>query len=192
MLTLNALITIKPYFRAFKAWRLVLIGTSSARFRLSDSLWQENVAFGYPHEEYLYFKGDPDVVLRKIRKLIKVFDKRELFFQEENPGLEEVTLGVDNEVIIKPIMYASIKSLLTKKGFIHPYKKSKKAIPKIDPIFEKLGFIEYLSNDIVILYGSSICSRLGVQATESYGSISILQHIVSPIKESFHQRDLGQ
>ena len=153
MLTLNALITIKPYFRAFKAWRLVLIGTSSARFRLSGSLWQENVAFGYPHEEYLYFKGDPDIVLRKIRELITLFDRRELFFQEENPGLEEIVLGVDNEVIIKPIVYASIKSLLKEKGFIHPYKRAKKAIPKIDPRFKKLGLIDYLSNEIVVLHG---------------------------------------
>ena len=153
MLTLNALTTIKPYFKTFKAWRLVLIGASSARFRLSDSLWQEDVAFAYPHEEYLYFKGDPEVVLRKIGELIAKFDRGELFFQEENHSLEEIVLGVDNEVIIKPIVYASIKSLLKEKGFIHPYRRAKKAIPEINPKFEKMGLIEYLSDDIVVLHG---------------------------------------
>ena len=153
MLTLNALTTIKPYFKSFNVWRVVLIGTSSARFKLSDSLWQENVAFAYPHEEYLYFKGDPEIVLQKIRESISMFDRRELFFQEENPDLEQVVLGVDNEVIIKPIVYASIKSLLKEKGFIHPYKRAKKAIPEINPKFEKMRLIEYLSDDIVVLHG---------------------------------------
>jgi hypothetical protein len=153
MLILNALTTIKPYFKSFKAWRLVLIGTSSARFKLSDSLWQENVAFAYPYQEYMYFKGSPEIVLRKIKELVSMFDRGELFLQEENPGLEQIMLGVDNEVIIKPIVYASIKNLLKEKGFIHPYRKTKKAIPEINRRFEKMGLIEYLSDDIVVLHG---------------------------------------
>lgn len=153
MLTLNALTTINPYFKSFKAWRVVLVGASVYAFKLSDSLWQENVAFAYPYKEYLYFKGNPDTVLQKIREFAGMFDRRELVFQEENPGLEQVVLGVHDEVIIKPIVYASIKSLLREKGFIHPYKRAKKAIPEPNSKLEKMGLIEYLSNDIVILHG---------------------------------------
>jgi len=157
MLTLNALNTINPYFKSFKAWRVVLIGAPRARFRLSDSLWQENVAFAYPYEKYLYFKGNPDIVLQKIREFTSMFDKKELVFQEGNPGLEQVMLGVDDEIIIKPIVYASIKSLLREKGFIHPYKRAKKAIPELNSKFKKMfeekRLIEYLSNDIVVLHG---------------------------------------
>jgi len=154
MLTLNALTTIRPYFRAFKVWRLVLIGTSNARFELSYSLWQENAAFSYPHKENFYFKGNPDIVLPKVKELATMFDRGKLFFEEYNPNFEEISLGVDNEVVIKPIVYASIKSLLKERGFVHPYKKAMKAVPKIDDSrFREMGLVEYLSDDIVVLHG---------------------------------------
>jgi len=155
MLRLNAFTTIKPYFKCFSVFRVPLIGDPRSRFQLARILYNENIAYSFPYEEYLYCKGKPNGILERIREIVEsnIIQGNLVLGSVEKP--EEKVLGPQDEVIIKPIVYSAFEKILESKGFLIPCRTVKKAIPQITEESMNRGFIVPLTStsDVVVLRG---------------------------------------
>mgnify|MGYP000188547306 CR=1 FL=1 len=155
MLRLNAFITIKPYFKNFSVFRIPLIGNPRARSQLARMLYDENIAYSFPHGEYLYYKGKPNETLGKIREIVEsnIIQGNLILSSIEKP--EKKILSPQDEVIIKPIVYSAFEKILESKGFLVPRRTIKKAIPQIKEKSTNRGFFVPLTStsDVVVLRG---------------------------------------
>lgn len=146
---LNALMTNETYFRAFEGFRALMVGESSIRFAIAHSLYKDCVAFSYPHEEYLYFKGDPNSTLRYISDNFKNLLGKELAVSNE---AEKYVFSYENRFILKPIIYMAFEKILESKGFFVPRRTAKRALPRLDSP-PKAEFIVPISDDVLVLRG---------------------------------------
>jgi len=151
MIRLNAFITIKPCFKSFSAFRMPLVGDSRSRFQLARMLFDNGVAYAYPYEEYLYFKGKQDEILRVIEEVIAqgVIQGRLVL----GSPLEKLNLTVRDAVVIKPIVYLAFEKVLESKGFKVPRRRVKRAIPEISDENMKRRLITFLTGDVAVLRG---------------------------------------
>jgi len=151
VITLNFLISIRNYFSEFSVFKTPLIGDNRVRFKLFHYLYANKVAFSYPYGEYLYFKGDPNLVLKKLKQLSKING----VIVSEN--YQEEMLTYENQIVIKPIVYQSFEELLRKKSFRIPGRR-KRAIPDInsansDILKYKEELIIPLTSNVYVLRG---------------------------------------
>lgn len=151
MIRLNAFITTKPYFKSFSVFRIPLVAESRSRFQLAKMLFDNGVAYAYPYEEYLYFKGKQDETLRIDEKIVVqgVIQGKLIL----GSPLEKVDLTVHDAVVIKPIVYLALEKILESKGFKVPRRRVKRAIPEVSDENKKRGLITSLTDDIAVLRG---------------------------------------
>ena len=153
MIRLNAFTTLKPYFKSFSVFRMPLVGDTRSRFQLARKLYDSEVAYAYPHKEYLYFKGHPHETLRVVKETVQqgVIQGKLILGSISEPEL--LYLTPKDEVIVKPIAYSAFEKVLESRGFLVPRRNVKKAIPEISKEDFDRGLIVSLTDDIVILRG---------------------------------------
>ena len=114
MIRLNAFITIKPYFKSFPVFRIPLVGDPRSRFQLARMLSDNGVAYAYPYEEYLYFKGNLKETLRIVEKVIAQGVIRGKLVLGSPP--EKLRLTVHDAVVVKPIVYLAFEKILNQRA----------------------------------------------------------------------------
>ena len=151
MIRLNAFVTIRPYFNSFPVFRAPLAGDQRSRSQLARMLSDSQIAYAYPYEEYLYFKGKQSEVLKFVEEIrARGIIQGKLVL---GPSLEQLSLTVHDAVIIKPIVYLAFEKVLESKGFRVPRRNVKRAIPEISNENMKKGLITSLANDVAVLRG---------------------------------------
>jgi len=152
LIRLNAFITIKPYFKIFNVIRAPLAGDACSCSQLTKMLFDNEVAYAFSHEGYLYFKGDLDETLRTAEKTMTQGITRGNSML--GSPLERLRLTISDSAVIKPIVYLAFEKLLESRGFKIPKRRVKKAIPEINvEANRKRGLITPLTDDIVVLRG---------------------------------------
>ena len=153
MIVLNAFMTVSPSFKKFRVYKIALAGDPRSRFNLAETLYKREVAYAFPHQEFLYFKGNPKVALSEIKNIISSgsYD-RKLILAEEGK-VEQVYLTPVHADIIKPLVYLAIRKHFEVLGFFYPKKRVKKVIPVINDDNRRKGLVISLSKSIVVLRG---------------------------------------
>ena|GEM_PF-2419883 len=153
MIRLNAFTTLKPYFKSFPIFRIPLVGDSRSRFQLTRILYDNEVAYAYPYEEYLYFKGNSHKTLNVVKEIVQqgITQGKLILGSASKPELLHLTPR--DEVIVKPIVYSAFEKILELREFQVPRRNVKKVIPKISKENFDRELIVSLTNDVVILRG---------------------------------------
>ena len=154
MIKLNAFVTLKPYFKEFSTFRIPIAGRPSDCSQLTKRLFNNGVAYGFQHEAYLYFKGNPNETVRIIEEMIKKEFRGKVILGEFSK-LEELSLTPNDASIIKPIVYLAFEKVLESNGFKVPRRNVKKAIPEVNDVNRERGLVVSLIShkDIVVLRG---------------------------------------
>jgi len=114
-----------------------------------DRLYTNNVAYSFPHKEFLYFKGKTNETVNQIRRDFNELLEDKLFMGNQ---IEEYKLSYNTQIILKPIVYMAFEKLLETIGFFIPKKTVKRSLPLIDTPLDD-DFIIQLNEDIFILRG---------------------------------------
>lgn len=153
MISLNAFVTVKPYFKKFVVFRVPLVGDPHVRSQLTRILFNNGVAYAFPYEVYLYFKGKPNETSNMIKEIIKQDTIGSKLIVSSLLETEKQYLTINDTVIIKPIVYLAIEKILELRGF-HVLQNVKKAIPKINNEENmKKELVTSLTDDVIVLRG---------------------------------------